>query len=106
MLPVMDVTEYAYDAAGNRTSVTANGKTTAYAANVLNQYTRYGDVSREYDADENLIRETGPDGAASLRNLSQSQPIRIPPSSKPRNRTRSEENEFYGPRQWNGSLPE
>ncbi len=41
-------TQYAYDAAGNRTKVTSKGKETLYAANELNQYVGYGKTTRQY----------------------------------------------------------
>ncbi len=55
---------YAYDAAGNRISVTEGITETAYTSNNLNQYTKYGDVIREYDVDGNLVKETGSQGTA------------------------------------------
>jgi RHS repeat-associated protein len=49
---------YAYDAAGNRTSVTEDGVQTLYTSNALNQYTRVGDTTYTYDADGNQISKT------------------------------------------------
>lgn len=49
---------YAYDAAGNRTSVTEDGVQTLYTSNTLNQYTRVGDTTYTYDADGNQISKT------------------------------------------------
>ncbi len=46
---------YAYDAMGNRVSVTANGTTNAYAANNLDQYLSAGDATFAYDANGNLV---------------------------------------------------
>ena len=57
-------TQYAYDGAGNRTKVTVNGKDAVYSSNELNQYTTYGNVTREYDADGNLIKEIAEQGTA------------------------------------------
>jgi RHS repeat-associated protein len=45
---------YAYDPAGNRTSVIDSGATTAYAANALNQYVSAGPLALSYDANGNL----------------------------------------------------
>lgn len=53
--PDGDITEYAYDLSGNRTSVTVNGNNTAYTANSLNQYTQISDKPLSYDADGNMI---------------------------------------------------
>ena len=55
---------YKYDAVGNRLLATENGTTTAYVANNMNQYTRVGDTTYEYDDDGNLIRATSPGGTA------------------------------------------
>lgn len=49
---------YAYDAAGNRTSVTEDGVQTLYASNALNQYTQVGNATFTYDADGNQISKT------------------------------------------------
>ena len=69
---------YRYDAMGNRTSVVLNGVTTSYDVNNLNEYTSVGGVAYQYDANGNLtsdgvrtydydaqnrlVRVTGPDG--------------------------------------------
>jgi RHS repeat-associated protein len=47
---------YAYDAAGNRTTLTDNGGTTTYAVNALNQYTQVSGFSpsASYDGNGNL----------------------------------------------------
>lgn len=45
---------YAYDATGNRTSVTDNGNKTGYEANRLNQYTAIGGSPATYTANGNL----------------------------------------------------
>lgn len=46
--------DYLYDAVGNRLSVTDNGITQNYTANVLNQYTAAGSMSPSYDNNGNL----------------------------------------------------
>jgi|GEM_PF-6971814 len=50
------VTEYAYDPAGNRVSKSVNEQVTEYEVNALNQYTRIGDTTYEYDANGLLIK--------------------------------------------------
>jgi RHS repeat-associated protein len=52
------VVTYAYDAAGNRTTVTDNGVATAYTTNALNQYTAVGGTTYAYDADGNMTSKT------------------------------------------------
>ncbi|MFA6133899.1 MAG: CARDB domain-containing protein [Phycisphaerae bacterium] len=60
--PDQDLT-YVYDAAGNRIRTIANGVTTEYAANNMNQYTTVGTAAYSYDVDGNLIsRIDGADG--------------------------------------------
>lgn len=59
------VTEYAYDAAGNRISVTADGRKTDYTVNNMNQYLTVGNVTRSYDANGRLKTEMSDDGTAS-----------------------------------------
>jgi RHS repeat-associated protein len=56
------VVQYAYDANGNRTSVTLDGVTTTYVVNNMNQYMSVGGATYTYDADGNLTRVA--DGAA------------------------------------------
>ncbi|PYI94663.1 MAG: hypothetical protein DME97_01420 [Verrucomicrobia bacterium] len=46
--------DYAYDAVGNRLSITDNGVTQSYTTNVLNQYTMAGAMSPAYDSNGNL----------------------------------------------------
>ncbi|NEP80128.1 MAG: hypothetical protein F6K39_19355, partial [Okeania sp. SIO3B3] len=53
-LPEGRTINYAYDAAGNRISVTDDGEITSYNTNNLNQYTSAGEASYIYDADGNL----------------------------------------------------
>ncbi|MGC9348407.1 MAG: RHS repeat-associated core domain-containing protein, partial [Anaerolineae bacterium] len=53
---------YEYDALGNRIRTVVNGEEEAYSVNHLNQYTQVGDRTYTYDADGNLIEESGPDG--------------------------------------------
>jgi len=50
---------YAYDPAGNRTSVTANGVTTAYTTNNMNEYTQVGSATYSYDLNGNLVSIDG-----------------------------------------------
>jgi len=45
---------YAYDTAGNRTSVTENGTATPYVANLLNEYTAVDGSNPTYDSAGNL----------------------------------------------------
>lgn len=49
--------QYAYDAAGNRTFVNANGVLSDYVVNSLNQYTQVSGVDYTYDADGNLLSD-------------------------------------------------
>ncbi len=55
---------YVYDAAGNRTSMTENGKTTTYTYNGLNQLTKKtdskGTTNYKYDLRGNQTEEKGP----------------------------------------------
>ena len=53
---------YVYDAMGNRVSTIENGITKIYTTNGLNQYTKAGDTTFTYDADGNLIQESGTGG--------------------------------------------
>jgi RHS repeat-associated protein len=53
--PDGQVTQYSYDAAGNRISVVNSGITTSYTTNAMNQYTQAGPASFSYDANGNLI---------------------------------------------------
>jgi RHS repeat-associated protein len=50
-------TTFAYDAAGNRTSVIDGSGTCSYTANNLNQYTAAGSTSYQYDASGNLVHD-------------------------------------------------
>ena len=60
-LPAQNL-QYAYDAAGNRTSETANGVTTTYAVNSVDEYTSSttggATTFYQYDANGNLISES------------------------------------------------
>ncbi|HUU84061.1 MAG TPA: CARDB domain-containing protein [Phycisphaerae bacterium] len=49
---------YVYDAAGNRIQTIANGVTTNYTTNDMNQYVTVGSAAYEYDADGNMISKT------------------------------------------------
>lgn len=60
--PDGNVTAYAYDPAGNRTTVSVNGESTACQVNELNQYIQAGDTRYEYDKNGLLIRAVGTDG--------------------------------------------
>ena len=57
-LPTGRKIEYAYDAAGNRTTVKDNGVTTNYTTNNLNEYTQVGGATYSYDLDGNLVSKT------------------------------------------------
>jgi RHS repeat-associated protein len=57
-LPGGRTIQFAYDAAGNRISMTDAGTITAYTTNSLQEYTQVGSAARTYDADGNLLRET------------------------------------------------
>ena len=50
---------YAYDATGNRTSVTQAGAATSYYTNILNEYTAVGGVPESYDNNGNLATIVG-----------------------------------------------
>ncbi|HNQ24642.1 MAG TPA: RHS repeat-associated core domain-containing protein [Phycisphaerae bacterium] len=60
-IPDQDI-RYQYDALGNRVHTRVNGVEEDYSANALNQYTQVGNRTYTYDADGNLIEESGPDG--------------------------------------------
>jgi YD repeat-containing protein len=64
-LPGGRVLTYVYDAAGNRTTSSDNGATTAYTVNDMNQYLAVGGTSQSYDADGNLVSSSGPSGPRS-----------------------------------------
>ncbi len=57
-VPSQDLS-YVYAALGNRVTTIENGVTTAYAANNLNEYTSVGTAAFGYDADGNLLSQTG-----------------------------------------------
>lgn len=48
---------YLYDAAGNRIETVTNGTSVEYVVNAMNQYTRIGDFTYQYDADGNMIEK-------------------------------------------------
>ncbi len=50
-------TTFAYDAAGNRTSVIDGSGTCTYTTNNLNQYTAAGTASYQYDASGNMVHD-------------------------------------------------
>ncbi len=52
-------TTYAYDEAGNRTTVIDAGGTSSYVTNALNQYTAVGEVPYDYDENGNLTQDDG-----------------------------------------------
>ncbi len=58
---------YAYDAMGNRATVSDSGATVTYGVNNLNEYTAVGGVSYSYDADGNTISKTGPGGTTTYQ---------------------------------------
>ena len=49
--------QYALDALGNRTTVTANGTTTTYAHNNMNAYTTVGGRTIQYDNNGNMLSD-------------------------------------------------
>jgi RHS repeat-associated protein len=61
VVPNQDL-QYMYDLAGNRTESIVNGVTTTYVVNNMNQYTQVGSANLSYDADGNLIAQTGSAG--------------------------------------------
>jgi RHS repeat-associated protein len=61
-LPGNRVITYAYDANGNRLSVTDTGVTSDYTTNNLNQVTAAGSVTYTYDADGNILTRTDNSG--------------------------------------------
>ncbi len=60
-IPDQDI-RYAYDALGNRTRAVVNGSEELYTTNALNQYVTAGGRTLTYDADGNLLQESGPAG--------------------------------------------
>ena len=50
-------TTFAYDAAGNRTSVIDGSGTCTYTTNNLNQYTAAGTACYQYDASGNMVHD-------------------------------------------------
>lgn len=63
--PKGTVTEYAYDAAGNRTCVTTESQNVSYVSNNRNQYLEAGEIQRSYDANGQLLTETSSSGVTS-----------------------------------------
>jgi YD repeat-containing protein len=61
--PANELVRYQYDASGNRISVIKSTGQINYTSNFLNQYLTAGDEAFFYDADGNLVRQTGPDGS-------------------------------------------
>lgn len=59
------VTQYTYDAAGNRICVAVDDKETDYTVNSMNQYLTVGGITRSYDADGHLLTETSDQGVTS-----------------------------------------
>ena len=49
--------QYALDALGNRTTVTANGTTTTYSHNNMNAYTTVGNETLQYDGNGNMLSD-------------------------------------------------
>jgi len=62
MLPNGQTISYQYDADGNRISETDASGTTTYQSNVLDQYLTAGSLRFSYDANGNMIRQSGPGG--------------------------------------------
>ncbi|MBN2451204.1 MAG: RHS repeat protein, partial [Lentisphaeria bacterium] len=62
VLPSGRTIQYAYDLAGNRTTVSDDGVATSYAANTLDQYVSVGGAARQHDADGNLTGSTAAGG--------------------------------------------
>jgi RHS repeat-associated protein len=60
-----DDEQYFYDDAGNRTETIINGVVTTYTVNTRNEYTQVGSTGYSYDANGNLISQTGPGGTTS-----------------------------------------
>ena len=56
---------YAYDAEGNRTTVTDNGVTTDYQTNDVNEYTSIGGANQTFDAGGDQTSASDPSGPAS-----------------------------------------
>ena len=54
--------DYTYDALGNRLNVRIDRVNTTYAVNNLNQYTRSGETTYQYDSDGNLLFLVASDG--------------------------------------------
>ncbi|MEW6741715.1 MAG: LamG-like jellyroll fold domain-containing protein [Planctomycetota bacterium] len=54
--------EYAYDALGNRITVTDDGTPTSYTTNEMNQYTQVGTTTYVFDPDGNLVQKIEPAG--------------------------------------------
>ncbi|HET7616784.1 MAG TPA: hypothetical protein VFK27_07445, partial [Bacillales bacterium] len=53
---------YSYDAAGNRTEMTADGETTTYKYNAAGEMTKVGDSRYTYDSNGNLIQKESGEG--------------------------------------------
>jgi len=53
---------FTYDLVGNRVRTVENAQTMVYTTNAMNQYTRIGDTTYEFDADGNLAKEISPQG--------------------------------------------
>ncbi len=54
--------QYTYDLAGNRVETVTDGVSTSYTTNDLNEYTQIGSSTLSYDANGNLISQTGATG--------------------------------------------
>jgi RHS repeat-associated protein len=58
---------YAYDAAGNRTTMSDSGTNTTYQVNSVNRYTQAGAATLLYDADGNLTNRIDASGTTSYQ---------------------------------------
>ncbi len=68
---------YEYDALGNRVRTVENGVETAYDTNELNEYTSVGAGTLTYDADGNLISESGGNRNASYAYDAQNRLVQV-----------------------------
>jgi len=75
--PAGSTAKYAYDATGNRVTVTENGQTDTYTSNDLNQYTTGGDAIFTYDDDGNMTSRTDSSGTTTYGYDTENRVIRI-----------------------------
>ena len=74
---------YAYDQDGNRTSTTANGVTTLYQYNQLDQLTSAGPAQYTYDGRGNLVRVADPSGTTTYSYDAANRLTRAAPAGRP-----------------------